>query len=126
MLKKSIVLLGLCTLAWGQTPTGQITGRVSDPSGAVIAGASVVLTNPATNLQRDTTSNIDGLFNIPALPPGIYNLQVEAKGFPKQVRERIELQVGQVAEINFLLQIGNVAETIQVVGGAPVLQSETA
>ena len=110
---------------WGQAPVGQINGGVTDPSGAVIAGASVTLINPATNLRRETSTNAEGLFNLPALPPGTYNLQVEAKGFPKQAREGIELQVGQVARIDFALQVGNVTETIQVTGGAPVLQSET-
>jgi hypothetical protein len=56
----------------------------------------------------------------------MYNVQVEAKSFPKQVRENIELQVGQIAKIDFSLQVGNVTETIQVTGGAPVLQSESA
>src|SRR6266851_1222015 len=127
MLSKTIAILGLfSTGLWAQAPTGQITGAVTDPSGAVIAGATVTLTNPATEMRRETATNIDGLFNLPALPPGIYNLQVDAKGFPKQARENLELQVGQVAKLDFALQIGNVAETIQVTGGAPILQSETA
>ena len=111
---------------WAQAPTGQLTGTVTDPSGAVIAGANITLTNTATNTRRETGTNQSGIFTLAALPPGIYNLQVEAKGFPKQVREGIELQVGQVAQTDFTLQLGNLAETVQVTGGAPVLQSETA
>src|SRR5947209_4754929 len=126
MRRSCVVFLGFVTSLCAQAPTGQITGAVSDPSGAVIAGATVTLTNPATEMRRETTTNIDGLFNLPALPPGIYNLQVDAKGFPKQARENLELQVGQVAKIDFTMQIGNVAETIQVTGGSPILQSETA
>lgn len=118
-------LLLIASALWGQAPTGQVTGTVTDPSGAVVAGALVTLTNPATNIRRETTTNEEGLFNLPALPPGMYNLQVEAKGFPRERREGVELQVGQVAKIDFNLQIGNVAETIQVTGGAPVLESET-
>jgi hypothetical protein len=120
----ALLLMG--AVLWSQAPTGQITGTVTDPSGAVIAGAIVTATNPATNVRREAIANDEGLFTIPALPPGIYNVQVEAKGFPKQVRENVELQVGQVAKIDFSLQMGNVAETIQVTGGAPILQSETA
>jgi len=119
MRRSCVVFLGFVTSLCAQAPTGQITGAVSDPSGAVIAGATVTLTNPATEMRRETTTNIDGLFNLPALPPGIYNLQVDAKGFPKQARENLELQVGQVAKIDFTMQIGNVAETIQVTGGSP-------
>jgi hypothetical protein len=111
---------------WAQAPTGQITGTVTDPSGAVVAGANVALTNTATNTRRETAANQNGIFTLAALPPGVYNLEVDAKGFPKQVREGIELQVGQVALIDFTLQLGNVAETVEVAGGAPVLQAETA
>lgn len=125
----SKLIVGLFVLAfalWGQAPTGQISGRVTDPSGAVLVGAAVTVTNPATSIRRETVTNSEGLFELVALSPGIYNLQVEAKGFPKQVREGIDLQVGQVARIDFSLQIGNVTETVQVTGGAPILQAETA
>ncbi len=118
--------LFLALSAFAQAPTGQITGSVTDPSGAVIAGALVTATNVATNVRRETSSNDDGIFTLTALPPGVYTLQVEYKGFPKQIREGIELQVGQVAKIDFALQVGNVTETIQVTGAAPVLQAETA
>jgi hypothetical protein len=111
---------------YAQAPTGQITGTISDPSGAVVAGAVVTLVNSATNVRRESIANEEGLFTIPALPPGIYNIQIEAKGFPRQSRENVELQVGQVARIDFSLQIGNVAETIQVTGGAPVIDADTA
>ncbi|MEO8052638.1 MAG: carboxypeptidase-like regulatory domain-containing protein, partial [Acidobacteriota bacterium] len=120
----SLVLSSVCM--WAQAPTGTITGSVTDPSGAVITGASVTLTNSATNIRRNTVTNDNGLFNLAALPPGVYALQIEAKGFPKQLRDGIELQVGQVAKIDFALQIGNVAETIEVTGGAPILQAESA
>lgn len=118
--------LSLMLPAFAQAPTGQITGSVTDPSGAIISGALVTATNVATNVRRETSSNEDGIFTLTALPPGVYTLQVEYKGFPKQVREGIELQVGQVAKIDFALQVGNVTETIQVTGAAPVLQAETA
>src|SRR5438874_1127764 len=128
MMKTKLAALLLCSLfmLWAQTPTGQITGTVSDPTGAVVPKANVVLTNNATNARRETTTNENGVFNLPALPPGVYSLSVEAQGFPKQVRENVELQVGATDQINFTLQVGNVSETIQVTGGAPVLQSETA
>src|SRR5437016_1868135 len=119
MLVRSLLFFSCLSALWAQAPTGQITGTVTDPSGAVIAGATVTLTNPATEMRRETTTNIDGLFNLPALPPGIYNLQVDAKGFRKQARENLELQVGQVAKIDSTMHIGNVARAIQVTGGSP-------
>jgi hypothetical protein len=120
------IVLALSPLVRAQAPTGQITGTVTDPSGAVVSGATVTATNNATNARRQTATNEDGLFSLPALPPGNYQLQVEASGFPKQVNEGLELQVGQVARVDFALRIGNVSETVQVSGAAPMLQSETA
>ncbi len=111
--------------AWAQTPTGEITGTITDPTGAVVAGATLTLTHPATNTQRVVTSNSAGVYTLPALPPGIYTLKVELAGFTTQVRGNIEVQVGQVARLDFSLQVGNVAEVVEVAGGAPVLQTET-
>lgn len=122
----TLALLMLGTEVWAQAPTAQITGSVTDPSGAVVAGAAITVINSATNVRREVVANDEGLFIVAALPPGLYNIQVEAKGFPKQARDNVELQVGQVARIDFALQIGNVAETIQVSGGAPVLDTDTA
>ena len=109
-----------------QAPTGAITGTVTDSTGAVVAGATVTVTNPATNTQRVSTSNTTGLFNATALPPGVYTMKVERTGFNAQVRNNIELQVGQVAGIDVTLQVGSVSEVVEVTGGAPVLQTESA
>jgi hypothetical protein len=118
MKTRIVLVLTICGLLRAQAPTGQITGVVTDPSGAVIANAAVTLIHTATNGQRQTLTNQDGLFNLVALQPGAYRLEVAAPGFPKQVREGIELQVGQVARTDFTMQIGNVAETVEVRGGA--------
>ncbi len=118
-----LVVLTMSALAQG--PTGEISGTAQDSTGAVVAGAVITVTNPATNTQRTATSNASGIYNIPALPPGVYNMKVELAGFSAQTRNGIELQVGQVARIDFTLQVGNVAETVNVTGGAPVLDTET-
>ena len=119
------VFLFLAISAPAQGPTGEISGTTLDPTGAVAAGAVVTVTNPATNTQRSSTSNSSGVYSIPALSPGVYNMKVELVGFSSQTRNGIELQVGQVARIDFTLQVGNVAETVNVTGGAPVLDTET-
>src|SRR5437867_2997486 len=80
-----------------QGPAGEITGSVTDPTGAVVSGATITITNPATNTQRTVKTNNDGLYDLPALPPGLYTLKVEMQGFGSQVRNDIELQVAQVA-----------------------------
>lgn len=119
-------LLFLAALpALAQGPTAEISGTAQDPSGAIVSGAVVTVTNPATNLQRTSTTNSSGVYSIPALPPGLYNMKVEMAGFSAQTRNGVELQVGQVARIDFTLQVGNVNETVNVTGGAPVLDTET-
>lgn len=121
-----VVAVGvLAAIAYAQTGTGEITGSVTDSSGAVVAGATVALTNPATGVRRSTTSNSEGLFNFPALRPGTYTLRVEMQGFQAQVRGDIVLQVGQIPRIDFALAVGNVTETVEVTGGAPVLETES-
>src|SRR5207248_4906368 len=90
-----------------QIPTGEITGTVSDPTGAVVSGALITLTHPATNTQRTVRTNSAGIYDLPALPPGSYNLKAEMAGFSAQVRNDIELQVAQVARIDVSLQLGN-------------------
>jgi len=108
-----------------QVPTGDITGSVTDPSSAVVVGATVTALNPATNFQRTSVTTSDGIYVISALPPGVYNLRVEMAGFQTQVRTGIELQVGQVARVDFMLSVGSVAEVIEVSGAAPLLDTES-
>ena len=81
----ALLLLSVVCL-WAQALTGAITGTVKDSTGAVVAGATVTVTNPATNTQRTSASNTTGLFNLTALPPGVYNMKVEKAGFSAQVR----------------------------------------
>ncbi|HYZ84213.1 MAG TPA: TonB-dependent receptor [Bryobacteraceae bacterium] len=122
-------LLGLVivfgSLILCQTPNAEITGTVTDASGAVITGATVTVTNPQTNSTRSATTNEAGVYSVPALLPGIYNVRVNQSGFSAQVRNDVELQTSQVAKLDFSLQVGNVAETVEVTAGAPVLDTET-
>ncbi len=81
--------LGLSASLTAQT-FGEITGEVHDPSGSVIAGADVRLTNTATAAQRVGASNDSGIYNFPALPPGHYDVTVSKLGFQSEVRRDIE------------------------------------
>lgn len=118
-------LLVFSVAGLAQGPTAEISGAAQDPSGAVLAGVVVTVTNPATNTQRTSTTNAAGTYSLPALPPGVYNMKAELTGFSAQTRNGIELQVGQVARIDISLQVGNVTESVNVTGGAPVLDTET-
>src|SRR5262249_6495447 len=115
------VTLGL----WAQAPTGDITGQITDITGAVISGAVVTVTNIGTNTQRTVTSNEAGNYNVPSLMPGVYSVRVEMRGFSSQVRNNVDLQVEQVARLDFAMQVGNVAETIEVAGESPVLETDS-
>src|SRR5947208_14049018 len=86
------VVLLCASNALGQTQ-GEITGEVSDVSGAVIPGATVVVTNQGTNVSRQGVTNGVGVYSFPSLLPGRYQVRVEKAGFQSMVRGGIELQV---------------------------------
>ncbi len=112
--------------ATAQSGTATINGTVLDPSGAAIAGAKVVLRSPDTGLARDTVSNQSGLYQIPGLKPGNYGLEAEAPGFRRYAVRTLTVEVDQVARLDITLQVGDLAQEVQVSATAPLLQSENA
>ncbi len=123
--KTASLLLALTASLIAQAPVGEITGQVADSTGAVLTGAKVTVTNPATNQIRSVDTNDSGVFSVPALQPGAYSVKIEKSGFGAQKREGVILSVGQVLALNVTLQVGNVAEVVEVTGGAPVLETES-
>jgi hypothetical protein len=119
------VWLAFTTPSLGQT-FGQITGLVTDPSGAVVVGAAVSVTNPQTGFTRAETTNAAGIYTFPNLLPGLYNVKVESHGFQAEIRTGVELQVEQTARLDFQLQVGAVAQTLEITTGAPLLNTEDA
>src|SRR6267378_3650807 len=111
--------------AVAQTQAG-ISGVIHDPSGAVIPGVTVTVTNPATNFVRSAISNEAGVYNFPVLQPGVYNIKVELPGFRTIEQNNVELQVQQSARIDFTLQVGDVSQTIEVSGTAALIATENA
>lgn len=103
-----------------------IQGTVADSTGAVIPGASITVTNVETNLQRTAASNNAGLYIIPSLPPGKYRVQVAMTGFQTNIRENVDLVVGQELVLNTALQIGEITQQVTVTGEAPVVNTTTA
>jgi hypothetical protein len=124
LLPTCLLCLLSAPLALGQT-FGSITGTVTDPSGAAVAGATITATNVATNATRSTISNDAGVYSFPSLPPGLYNLRVEKDGFRTATRP-VELQVQQSVRVDFPLSVGQVTETIEVSAQAALLTSENA
>ncbi len=122
----SMLIAAICLGSIGalaQLATGSIQGVVTDKSGAVIPNATITVTNAATALSRTVQSNTDGLYAVPALPPGDYNLTAEAKDFAKQVSENVVLRVNAKQVINFELQPGSTTQTVEVTGAAPVVDT---
>lgn len=123
MLRASVLLAILLIPAFSQT--AQVTGRVVDPAGAVAPGANIVITNTNTGIRRAVASNEDGYYTIPLLQPGEYSISVEKTGFKPVTRSGLQLQVNEDARVDFTLEIGGMAERIEVSASAPVLQTET-
>src|SRR5499433_663227 len=105
---------------------GEVTGRVTDPSGAVIPGASLTLTNTNTNAVRNVVSTEAGAYTFPSIAPGLYRLRTELPGFKATVSEPFEVQVQQVVRLDVVLQVGQISETVEVAATADLLQAETA
>jgi hypothetical protein len=105
---------------------GEITGRVTDPSGAVIPGASVTLTNVSTNAARNSITAEGGTYTFPSIPPAMYRLRTELPGFKTAVSDPFEVQVQQVVRLDVVLQVGQVSDTVEVAATADLLQAETA
>src|SRR5881296_3700656 len=121
----------LCILALSVSPApaqtdGSISGVIRDASGAVIPGAMVTVTNPATNQVRSAISNEAGVYNFPVLQPGKYNIKVELPGFRTITQNDVELQIQQSARIDFTLQVGDVSQTVEVSGTAALIATENA
>ena len=124
-MKRHLCLLLLIALpVFGQT-YGEITGAVTDPSGASIVGAEVVITNLATNQVRQVTTNETGNYTVPFLVPGTYSIEVQSPGFKASVEPELLLQVGDVARANFTMEVGAVTETIEVSAAAEMLQTSS-
>ena len=119
-----LVLVGVSAGLWAQGPTGEITGTVTDTSGGLVSGGTVTIKNRDTGIERAVNTNAAGIFAAPALPPGVYSVRVNMTGFKSEVRNSIELQVNQVARLDFALQVGNVSETVEVQASAPTLDTE--
>ncbi|HEU0123766.1 MAG TPA: carboxypeptidase regulatory-like domain-containing protein [Bryobacteraceae bacterium] len=120
------LLLASALPATAQQGRGSYFGTVTDSSGAAVPGAKVTLTNVATNTGVTTETNNDGLYTATALQIGEYTIQVEKNGFKRAVRSGLTLQVDQRAQVDFRMDLGGVAEIIEVKGEAPLVDTGSA
>jgi hypothetical protein len=119
-----IVLTGLLVgFVLAQSPEATITGFVRDPSGAVVVGAKVSAVNTALGSTTVSETNEAGLYSLRRLPIGSYSLTLEKTGFGTQGRKGLQLTTGQVLGLDFVLEVGSVAESVTVEAAAPVIES---
>jgi len=124
--RRLLLLLLPAMFVAAQTPTGQFTGQVNDPSGSSIAGAKITTTNVATGVSRDTVSNETGNYTVPLLPPGSYRIEVQKDGFRPIAETGYTLNVDQIVRADFSMKLGSSVETVQVAAETPMLDTETA
>src|SRR5205085_9836056 len=96
-----------------------------DSSGAVISGAQISAINTETNFESTTETNAEGLFRVPALKPGAYRITITAPGFKRFVQEGIDIRVGATVPVTATMQVGAVAESVEVTSVTPLLETET-
>jgi hypothetical protein len=122
-----VCLLVYCSVVSGQTGTNaSISGIVRDPSGAVIPGARIVIGNTDTRVERITTTNADGLYYVPNLIPGPYEVKIEATGFETTTIREINLAIEQQARVDADLRVGAVGQEVIVTSAPSLLQTEDA
>jgi hypothetical protein len=117
MKRISLFLLFFCLYPLAMyAQTAEVGGTVQDPTGAVIAKASVEFRNQSTGIRRQTTTNGDGIYHIVGIDPGKYDATVQASGFKTLTRENIVFQVGDKAQIDFKMQVGEASQSVTVDG----------
>ena len=129
VLKRILAVAACLALAAGfaaaQESRGSITGTITDTSGGLVPGSTVVATNKATNLAVTATTDARGNFNLLYLPAGSYTVTAELAGF-KKIGRAVEVRVGDRLTLNLKLEPGDLSEQIEVVAGTPLLDSATA
>src|SRR5271155_2880115 len=118
-----LVLLTGCVLLTAQNVvlTGALSGRVTDPSGAVVPGASVVISNLQTSIKQSVETNRAGLYRFPVLTPGSYSIAATLKGF-RDAQGLVQVLVGNTTSLDIRLQVGAGGETVKVSGTTPLLR----
>src|SRR5262245_4245568 len=128
-MRQQLALLGLVffllsgTLVSGQGTTATISGTVSDSTGAIVPGTKIVILNEETGISREVASDETGRYTAPSLGLGNYRVTASKDGFQTQIRSGITLTLGRQAIVNFELPVGSVAETVEVTGEAPLVET---
>jgi hypothetical protein len=122
----AIAAIAISTALFAQEFRGTLLGRITDPSGAVIPGATIKARNTATNVTLESNSNESGNFQIPFVTPGDYSVTVASGGFKTSTRNSIRVSLGAQVTIDFTLEVGQAAESITVDARPPLLNTASA
>src|SRR5262245_39110145 len=129
-LRMLVVLVGFSTIGsatvFAQLQAGRILGTIFDPQHAGIPGATVVVTNLATNIARTVVTDSEGKYVVTPLDPGTYSVSAEVSGFQKTVRDSLVLTVGQAARLDLTLDLGTLSTEVKVTAEVPLLNTESA
>src|SRR5437870_13096308 len=121
-----LLMMLLSLSAAAQTVTGTISGTVVDPNGAVVAGATVTLTNDQTNEKRDLTTNESGRFSFASVQPGVFTVRIEHQGFETLLRTKVVLSANEGLALGELsLRTGQVTETVTVTSEGQAVEKES-
>ncbi len=126
MFRAFFLTLAICAAAWAQSSTGTLTGIVSDPSQARLADVALKLTNEDTGVVVTAKTTSSGEYTFPLLTSGNYRLDAELGGFQRSARTGIVMELGRTVRIDVTMTLGQVSESVEVSGTAPLLESETA
>ena len=123
MLWPALLACALSVVLIAQSSTGSMSGTVTDPNGAAVPAAKVVATNTASGGKAETLTSDAGLYVFPRLPVGVYDIEVEKTGFKRVAHTSIEIRIASRQELDLKLEVGDVQQTVQVTGEAPLLET---
>jgi len=118
--------LALAANAYGQTTNATIVGDVTDPAGSRIAAAGIVIKNAATGVAREVQANELGSYRVFPLPPGTYEVAASASGFKTQIQQNVIVDAAANVKVDFKLEVGGIAERVEIQATASVLQTQEA
>ena len=121
----ALAFLLFTTNAFAQTQTGEIFGRVTDRTGAILPGATVTITGEALIQPQSTAAATSGSYRFPNLPVGIYSVTFELGGFKRMIRADVRIQAGFNAEVNGRLELSSLEETVTVTGESPIVDTRS-
>lgn len=125
----ALSVLFLCWIAAGAAQTGTSTGlngRVTDTSGTLVPGAVIAVSNVETGEERSTASAGDGTWEVRALSPGMYRVEIEKAGFRRLVRSGVRVTSFEMAALDLRLELGELQQTVEVEGDAEMVRADSA